>query len=206
VSFSLAWDNSWRAKWEEPAEKNVTGRTATIGKRDAAGCSSSSGQQARTHSRTACFSERADHRVPASAALDVGLSEAGTNGVGCSSTGTLSAAARTTSRASNCAGCIRLPPSPRRPFSRRVRTPVRQVLHAPSASASERDPTQPPTAFDRDDTDEPTPSLRRLGGQGSRRSPEDSGVKAPAGASPGAAVPAGRLARPFRCSSPARRM
>ncbi len=36
VSFDLAWNNSWRAKWTEPAEKNCTGKPLAIENWDAA--------------------------------------------------------------------------------------------------------------------------------------------------------------------------
>jgi hypothetical protein len=83
ISFDLAWDDSWRAKWDEPAEKNVTGRPLRVESRDAAWVFLKfrpAGTNAFWHGRLSA--NAADHRLPSGAALDVGLSDDGKNGVG----------------------------------------------------------------------------------------------------------------------------
>jgi len=83
VSFDLAWANSWRAKWKEPAEKNVTGKPLDVENWDAAWVFlkfREPGSNAFLH--TTLSSEVGDHRVPAGVALDVGLSNDGRHGVG----------------------------------------------------------------------------------------------------------------------------
>ena len=194
VSFDLAWDNSWRAKWDEPAEKNVAGRPLRLENRDAAWVFLKfrpAGTNVFSHAMLS--PNVADHRIPAGAAMDVGLSEAGTNGVGVfiyrNSVG---------SGANDFKG-IKLrwlhPPSA---FAK---TPVLQ--ESPDSRATspstpppqvrrERDPTQPPTAFDRDDTDEPVPVPPKApAAKAPAATPKTSAAKAPAGASPGAAGSSG---------------
>jgi len=83
VSFDLAWNNSWRAKWEEPAEKNVTGKPMTVESWDAAWVFVKfrpAGAKDTLHATLAVQSD--DHRVPADASLDVGLTDDGGRGTG----------------------------------------------------------------------------------------------------------------------------
>jgi hypothetical protein len=192
VSFDLAWDNSWRAKWDEPAEKNVTGRPLRLENRDAAWVFLKfrpAGTNVFSHAMLS--PNAADHRVPAGAALDVGLSEIGTNGVGVfiyrSAVG---------SGANDFKGIklrwIHPPPAfakapvlQESPDSR-----VTSPSTPPPQVRRERDPTQPPTAFDRDDTDEPAPVTPKApAAKAPAATPKTPAAKAPAGASPGAAVP-----------------
>jgi len=83
VSFGLAWDNSWRAKWEESAEKNVTGKPLTIESWDAAWVFVKfrpAGAKDELHGTLSA--NAADHSVPAGAALEVGLDDDGSKGIG----------------------------------------------------------------------------------------------------------------------------
>ena len=90
VSFDLAWKNSWRAKWTEPAEKNVTGKPLPLESWDAAWVfvklqtkGSGTGSVAQASWRHAMLDARsASHQVPAGAVLDVGLTDDGSRGVG----------------------------------------------------------------------------------------------------------------------------
>ncbi|MBM4164244.1 MAG: hypothetical protein FJ222_07365 [Lentisphaerae bacterium] len=83
VSFDLAWNNSWRAKWDEPAEKNVTGKPMTVESWDAAWVFVKfrpAGAKDTLHATLAVQSD--EHRVPADASLDVGATDDGDRGVG----------------------------------------------------------------------------------------------------------------------------
>jgi len=83
VSFDLAWDNSWRAKWEEPAGRNVTGKPMTVESWDAAWVFVKfrpSGTRDDLHATLS--TETRNHQVPGGAALDVGLTDDGAKGVG----------------------------------------------------------------------------------------------------------------------------
>ncbi len=83
ISFDLAWSNSWRAIWTEPADKNVTGKPLRLESWDAAWVFIKfrpAGMNAFSHAMVS--PEAADHGVPTGAKLDVGLSDDGTKGVG----------------------------------------------------------------------------------------------------------------------------
>ncbi|MEI6211869.1 MAG: hypothetical protein WCR06_09625, partial [bacterium] len=83
ISFDLAWSNSWRATWTEPAEKNATGKPLRLENWDAAWVFIKfrpAGASALLHATVSPVA--ADHRVPTDAKLDVGLSDEGSKGVG----------------------------------------------------------------------------------------------------------------------------
>ena len=83
VSFDLAWDRSWRAKWIEPADRNVTGKPLEIESWDAAWVFVKyrlPGQSDESHATLAA--EAANHGKPDSAALDVGPDNDSASGVG----------------------------------------------------------------------------------------------------------------------------
>ena len=83
VSFDLAWNNSWRAKWEEPADKNVTGKPLKVESWDAAWVFVKFRPAgARDDSHAMLSSATKDHQVPAGAELEVGLDNDGSRGVG----------------------------------------------------------------------------------------------------------------------------
>jgi hypothetical protein len=87
VTFDLAWDNSWRAKWEEPAEKNVTGKPLKVESWDAAWVfvkflTRETGAKSNLWQHAILDADAARHQAPAGAALDVGLNNDGANGVG----------------------------------------------------------------------------------------------------------------------------
>ncbi|MBM4143067.1 MAG: formylglycine-generating enzyme family protein [Lentisphaerae bacterium] len=83
VTFDLAWDNSWRAAWTEPAEANVTGKPLKLESWDAAWVFVKfrpAGVRDDAHATLA--PDAGDHKVPEGATLDVGLSDDGERGVG----------------------------------------------------------------------------------------------------------------------------
>jgi formylglycine-generating enzyme required for sulfatase activity len=83
ISFDLAWNDSWRAQWEEPAEKNVTGKPLKVESWDAAWVFVKfrpAGAKDDLHGTLAVAA--ADHRVPAGADLAVGLTDDGSRGTG----------------------------------------------------------------------------------------------------------------------------
>jgi hypothetical protein len=83
VSFDLTWKNSWRAKWEEPAEKNCTGKPLKIESWDAAWVFLKFRRPDTRVFSHATLSPDVAHQVkPAGAALDMGLSDDGTKGLG----------------------------------------------------------------------------------------------------------------------------
>jgi formylglycine-generating enzyme required for sulfatase activity len=83
VSFDLAWNNSWRAKWTEPAEKNCTGKSMAIESWDAAWVFLKFRRpDTRVFSHATLSQDVARHAKPAGAALDMGLNEDGTKGIG----------------------------------------------------------------------------------------------------------------------------
>ena len=83
ITLDLAWDNSWRAKWEEPAEKNVTGKPIALESWDAAWVFIKFRKPGdRDESHATLSADAAQHGKPAGAALDVGLSDDGGNGMG----------------------------------------------------------------------------------------------------------------------------
>jgi formylglycine-generating enzyme required for sulfatase activity len=83
VSFDLAWKNSWRAKWTEPAEKNCTGKPLPVESWDAAWVFVKFRRpDTRVFSHATLSPEATHHGKPAGAALDMGLSDDGTKGIG----------------------------------------------------------------------------------------------------------------------------
>ncbi|MEI6148320.1 MAG: hypothetical protein WCS01_04430 [bacterium] len=86
VTFDLAWDNSWRAKWEEPAEKNVTGKPLKVESWDAAWVFvkflDATHAKSNLWQHAVLDADAARHQAPAGAALDVGLNDDGANGIG----------------------------------------------------------------------------------------------------------------------------
>jgi formylglycine-generating enzyme required for sulfatase activity len=81
VQFDLSWGNTWRAKWTEPAAKNVTGKDLPVENWSAAWVFAKyrlPGQEKRGYSHATLSTKAADHTIPAGATLDVGL----TNGQG----------------------------------------------------------------------------------------------------------------------------
>ena len=83
VSFDLAWNNSWRAKWTEPAEKNCTGTPLPIESWDAAWVFLKFRRPETPVFSHATLSPDAAHHVkPAGAALDLGLSDNPSTGLG----------------------------------------------------------------------------------------------------------------------------
>jgi len=83
VTFDLAWGNSWRAVWTEPAEKSVTGKPLKLESWDAAWVFVKFRKPDARDDSPATLSTRAAHHVkPAGAALDVGLSDDGKKGAG----------------------------------------------------------------------------------------------------------------------------
>jgi hypothetical protein len=83
VTFDLAWSNSWRAAWMEPADKNVTGKSLKIESWDAAWVFVKIRKPGEAMVGHATLSDDSnDHRVPAGAALEVGLSDDGDKGLG----------------------------------------------------------------------------------------------------------------------------
>ncbi|HUS47678.1 MAG TPA: hypothetical protein VM098_06140, partial [Phycisphaerae bacterium] len=90
VTFDLSWSFSWKAKWTEPAERNVTGRPLEIENWDAAWVfvkflpeKDSRVSIERNHWRHATLDTDASHHVmPAKAANTVGLTEDGKRGLG----------------------------------------------------------------------------------------------------------------------------
>lgn len=83
VTFDLAWRNSWRAKWTEPAEKNVTGKPLTVESWDAAWVFVKFRPAGAKDEVPAILAKAAaDHQVPAGAELNVGLTDDGRQGVG----------------------------------------------------------------------------------------------------------------------------
>ena len=83
VTFDLSWDNSWRAKWTEPADKNVTGKPLEVESWDAAWVVVKFRQPGEIIlSHASLDIEAADHVKPAGAALDVGISDDGLVGTG----------------------------------------------------------------------------------------------------------------------------
>ena len=83
VSFDLAWDRSWRARWTEPADKNVTGKPLDVESWDAAWVFVKYRMPGERNESPAMLSaEASDHVKPDGAALDVGLDNDAVHGVG----------------------------------------------------------------------------------------------------------------------------
>jgi formylglycine-generating enzyme required for sulfatase activity len=83
VTFDLSWNHSWRAKWTEPAEKNVTGKPLPVESWDAAWVFVKFrpfGE--RVFSHASLDLDAARHQKPAGAALDVAASDDGRKGLG----------------------------------------------------------------------------------------------------------------------------
>jgi formylglycine-generating enzyme required for sulfatase activity len=83
VTFDLAWRNSWRAEWTEPADKNVTGNPLEVESWDAAWVFvkfRQPGADAFTHATL--DGGDAGHTAPAGAELSVGLSDDSARGLG----------------------------------------------------------------------------------------------------------------------------
>ena len=83
IMFDLAWENSWRAAWTEPADKNVTGKPLKVESWDAAWVFAKfrkPGVDGSSHATLAA--DAGEHKVPAGAALDVGLNDDGDRGLG----------------------------------------------------------------------------------------------------------------------------
>ena len=83
VTFDLAWDDSWRAVWTEPAEKNVTGKPLQVESWDAAWVFVKFRMpDSRDDLHATLSTVTADHHAPAGAAIDVGLDDYGERGIG----------------------------------------------------------------------------------------------------------------------------
>jgi formylglycine-generating enzyme required for sulfatase activity len=83
VTCDIEWENSWRAKWTEPAEKNVTGKPLSAESWDAAWVFvkfRNPGDQAFSHAILS--SVDSDYKSPAGATLNVGVSKDGSWGLG----------------------------------------------------------------------------------------------------------------------------
>ncbi len=83
VTFDLSWNNSWRAKWTEPAEKNVTGKPLPVESWDAAWVFVKFrpfGEHVFSHASLDLDAAR--HQKPAGATLDVVASDDGRKGLG----------------------------------------------------------------------------------------------------------------------------
>ncbi len=83
ITFDLAWDHSWRAVWEEPEERHGGKGMLKLESWDAAWVFVKFRKPgADRYSHALLSTSQADHHVPAGAALDVGLTDDGTRGVG----------------------------------------------------------------------------------------------------------------------------
>ena len=83
VTFDLSWNNSWRAKWTEPAEKNVTGKPLPVESWDAAWVFVKfRPSEERVFSHASLDLDAARHQKPAGATLDVAASDDGRKGLG----------------------------------------------------------------------------------------------------------------------------
>jgi hypothetical protein len=86
LSFDLAWNNSWRAMWTEPAEKNVTGKPLRLENWDAAWVFikflGDADVKSNVWRHATLDTDASRHHIPTGAKLDVGLSDDGSKGVG----------------------------------------------------------------------------------------------------------------------------
>jgi formylglycine-generating enzyme required for sulfatase activity len=83
VTFDLAWDHSWRAAWDVAPREHGGKGPLRLESWDAAWVFVKFRKPGADRSSHAMLSmSKADHRVPAGAALDVGLTDDGTRGVG----------------------------------------------------------------------------------------------------------------------------
>jgi formylglycine-generating enzyme required for sulfatase activity len=82
VTFDLAWDHSWRAAWEVSAEQTGGKGPLKLESWDAAWVFVKFRSPGGEWSHATLATRAADHRVPAGAALEVGLTDDGQRGVG----------------------------------------------------------------------------------------------------------------------------
>jgi formylglycine-generating enzyme required for sulfatase activity len=83
VTFDLAWDHSWRAAWEVPEEQHGGKGTLKLESWDAAWVFVKFRKPgADGYSHATLSTNKADHKVPGGAALDVGLTDDGKRGLG----------------------------------------------------------------------------------------------------------------------------
>ena len=83
VTFDLSWNNSWRAKWTEPAEKNVTGKPLQVESWDAAWVFVKFRPfEERVFSHALLDLDAVRHQKPAGATLEVAASDDGLKGLG----------------------------------------------------------------------------------------------------------------------------
>jgi len=83
VTCDIAWDHSWRAAWEEPEERHGGKGALKLESWDAAWVFAKFREPGADKWSHAMLSpNKADHRVPAGAALDVSLSDDAKRGVG----------------------------------------------------------------------------------------------------------------------------
>ena len=83
VTCDIEWENSWRAKWMEPAQKNVTGKPLQVESWDAAWVFlkfRNPGDKVFSHAMLSTVDS--DHTSPAGATLSVGLSDDAGKGLG----------------------------------------------------------------------------------------------------------------------------
>ena len=83
ITFDLAWDHSWRAAWEVGEQQHGGKGTLKLENWDAAWVFVKFRQPgAKVWLHAVLSANKADHAVPAGAALDVGLSDDGKRGIG----------------------------------------------------------------------------------------------------------------------------
>ncbi len=84
VQFDLSWGHTWRAKWADPAARNVTGKDMPVESWSAAWVFAKYKRASRDvgqgYSHATLSTDAADHAVPDAATLDVGLT--GRKGMG----------------------------------------------------------------------------------------------------------------------------
>ena len=83
VSFDLAWDHSWRAAWEEPAERHAGNGKLNLESWDAAWVFAKFRKPGANGWSHATLSTRVgDHKAPPGATLKIGPSDDGKRGLG----------------------------------------------------------------------------------------------------------------------------
>jgi len=83
IKFDLAWDHSWRAAWEVGQQQHGGKGTLKLNSWDAAWVFAKFRKRgADDWSHATLSTNKADHRVPAGAALEVGLTDDGRRGIG----------------------------------------------------------------------------------------------------------------------------
>jgi len=83
VTFDLAWDHSWRATWDVTADQHGGTGTLKLESWDAAWVFAKFRKPgAEGYSHATLSTNKADHKMPAEATLDVGLTDDGKRGVG----------------------------------------------------------------------------------------------------------------------------